>query len=76
MFFINIKSSTIKTLVFLAEMILGRLDILLKRTKTYGCVKLFSLLYSLQNSSVFQPITNLTKQIGILMKISLGKCDI
>ena len=33
----------------------------------------FNILYSLQNSSVFLPIANLTKQLGIFMIISHGK---
>ena len=54
-------------------MILGWLDILWGCTDTCGCENFFNLLYPLQNSSVFLPITNLTKQFGVSMVVSRGK---
>ena len=69
----NIKSFTIKTMIFLAELITGWLDISWGCTETCGWEKFFNLPYTLQNSSLFQPITNFTKQLSIFMIISSRK---
>ena len=44
-------------------------------TETWGCGKFFKKLYCLLNSSVFLPITNSPKQLGIFIIISHGKDD-
>ena len=72
-FFLNLKSFSIKTLVFLAEMILGWMDISWGFIETCRCKKIFNILYPLHISSVFLPITNLKNQIGIFMRISCGE---
>ena len=69
----NLKSFTIKTLIFLAEMKLGWLDISWWFTETCGCETFFSLLYPLQNSLLLLPISNLTKMLNIFMIIGHGK---
>ena len=60
-------------MVFLAEMILGCLDIPWGYTETCGFEKFFNQPYSLLNSSVFLPVPNLTNQLGIFVIISRGK---
>ena len=69
----NIKSSTIETLVYLAEMIQEWLDISWGCTNTCGCRKFFKPLHHLLNSWVFLLIINSPNQLGTLMTISHGK---
>ena len=56
----NLKSFTIKKLVFLAEMRLGCMDISWGCKETCGCKRFFNILYPLQNLSVLLPIMFLT----------------
>ena len=71
----NIKSFTIETLAYLAEMRLEWLDISWGYTETCGCRKFFNPIYSLLNSSVSVLITNSLKQLVTFMTISHGKGD-
>ena len=55
------------------EIRLECLDISWGYTETCVCKNFFKTLYRLHISSVFLPITNLTKHLGIFMKISNRK---
>ena len=69
----NLKSFTIETLVYLAEMRLELLYISWGYKETCVCGKLFKPLYHMMNSSVFLLIPNSPKQLGTFMTISHGK---
>ena len=69
----NIKSSAMKSLVFLAEMIPWWLYISWKCTETCRCEKFYNLLYCLQNLTVFLQIKNSPNQLGTFVIISHGK---
>ena len=69
----NLKSFTIETLVFLAEIKLGWLDISWGCIETCGCKNFFNILYPRHNLLEFLLLRNSTKQLNIFMIISRGK---